>query len=323
MRRFIYLAVAAATLLLAGGGYALASGVLQPATIYGCVQNGSIHNVSVTKAPTCPSGAYAIQWPGEAAVSASPSPTPTPTPTGGGGGTASCSASSATWTSSSATGSEGVTDGSIYDSSQYSTYVNQDVWNQVNGWQQAMYACGGSDWTVTANMPAGNTAVVSYPDIQQIYGSNGDPAPLSSLPGLTSTFSVTDPGDGPGDHYEAAYDIWAGSAGSSWSQEVMVWEDNHGQDLGWDTKLGTAVIDGESYTIYRNGSSVGDELIVSHDTNQTSGTVPLGDILSYLSGQGFMTADGINAVDFGYELSSTGGTTQTFALNSYTLSISS
>src|ERR1700691_5507622 len=57
----------------------------------------------------------------------------------------------------------------ITNSDGQNTFVAQDVWNTIPGWSQTLYATSPDSWYVAANMPAGNTAVVSFPDVGQEY----------------------------------------------------------------------------------------------------------------------------------------------------------
>ena len=153
----------------------------------------------------------------------------------------------------------------ITGSSGFNTYVKQDVWNPVSGASQALTATDPGNWSVQANMPAGNTAVVSYPDVQQLYSNTA----LSSLSSLTSSFSEA-MNPNPATKAEAAYDIWL----NNWANEVMIWVDNQRQSFGSDTNLGSVTIAGQQFTVYHNGGP-GAQLIVSLNGNEKSGTVDI------------------------------------------------
>ena len=114
----------------------------------------------------------------------------------------------------------------ITNSNGYNTYVLNDMWNPPGaGHPQTIYVDNPGHWQVVSNQPAGNTAVLAYPDVQQIFTLTSDaPAPLSSFGSLFSDFKESMPGGGDN---EAAYDIWLGTASRSFSQEVMIWVDNH------------------------------------------------------------------------------------------------
>ena len=81
------------------------------------------------------------------------------------------------------------------------------------------------DWYVTANMPAGNTAVVSFPNVGESYNSNL----LTSFSSIYSSFSE-DMNPTAGTSAEAAYDIWL----NNWNNEVMIQHDmvNRGGPCG-------------------------------------------------------------------------------------------
>lgn len=220
-------------------------------------------------------------------------------------------ARSATCTTSASSGSCGpYLYPQITSSSGSNTYVNNEVWNPVPNASQTLTAADPGNWSAQANMPSGNTAVVSYPDTQQLYSN----VPLTQYTSLTSAFTeALNPVSGT--MAEAAYDLWL----NNWATEVMVWVDNHGQSLGSDTKLGTATIAGQSWTIYRNGGP-GSELIVSLNGSEQTGTVNLLAVFSYLQSQGWLASNStLTAIDFGFEVSSTGGQAETFQLSCYAI----
>lgn len=217
--------------------------------------------------------------------------------------------------------------------STQAAYVVQDEWNSTSALQrQQIDANSMSDWRVKANLAAGNTAVLSYPDAQDTVTNTGDkPVPLASYTAITSTFSVTMPSSpGASDDYEAAYDIWLGDSGkTSWTkdQEIMIWTDNHGQTpAGRDTgKTWTDPSTGDRYEIWVNpgstsvGSAASTLTLVSR-TNRASGSVDLLDVFKWLRSAGYtMPNAGIDQIDYGFELCSTSGVTETFAVNRYTL----
>jgi Glycosyl hydrolase family 12 len=203
----------------------------------------------------------------------------------------------------------------ISGSNGYNTSVNQDMWNAIAGASQRMAAYNPGDWSVSADMPASNTAVVSYPDVQELYTlANNVPDPLSSFSSITSTFAEHGPGSRRGDDYEAAYDIWAATRTSKNAQEIMIWVDNHGQTPA-GSKVGTADIDGTSYSVWSAGEN---PVSLVLNSNETSGTVNVLAALDWLEGHGYMPAgSGINQLDFGWEICSTGGSAKTFGMTRY------
>ncbi len=240
-----------------------------------------------------------------------PSATPTPTPTGSGTPcvTSDDNGSCGPYTYADITGSDG-----------YNTQVIQDVWNPIAGASQTLTAYNPGDWSVSADMPASNTAVVSYPDVQQLYTTTSNtPDPLSSFNSITSTFTESGPGSGGGDDYEAAYDIWAGTGSNNGAQEIMIWVDNHGQTPA-GSQVGTADIDGTSYAVWNSGNN---PVTLVLSSNETSGTINILAALDWLESNGYMPAgSGLNQIDFGWEICSTGGTAKTFSLTQYSISSS-
>lgn len=195
-------------------------------------------------------------------------------------------------------------------SNGYNTYLNNDCWADPKC-KQTLYANDPGDWQVSAQEPKGNTGVMSYPDVQQLVSK----LPLSSLNTLDSTFKETMPHNSD-THAEAAYDIFLGD----WAQEVMIWEDNVNQSLSYDTKLAQHTFNGVSYTLYRNGGP-GGELIWSRDTNISTETVHILPMLNWLLTNGYVSKSNntLIDVDFGWEVSSTGGVPETFSISRFSL----
>jgi hypothetical protein len=216
-----------------------------------------------------------------------------------------------TCTTSAAQGSCGPYDYSqITSSNGTGTYVNNDVWSPVSGWSEVLTAANPGSWSVVANMPAGNNSVVSYPDVQELYNN----VPLSSYTSLTSSFTETmNPHSGT--LSEAAFDLWL----NNWNDEVMIWNDNYGEDLSDDTDMGSVAFDGQNFEVYRNGPlGNGEELIVSLDSNEQSGTIDILSTLKWLEGKGYLPSGStLTSIDYGWEILSTGGQNETYQLSSF------
>jgi hypothetical protein len=193
------------------------------------------------------------------------------------------------------------------------------VWNPISGASQTLTAYSPGDWSVSANMPASNTAVVSYPDTQQIYTTTSDnPDPLSGFSSITSSYTESGP-SGSGDDYEAAYDIWAGTGSNDYAQEIMIWVDNHGQTPA-GSQVASATIGGVGYQIWSTSGAkaLGNPVSMVLDSNQSAGSVNILDDLNWLESNGYMPAgSGLNQIDFGWEICSTGGVAETFTLSQY------
>ena len=242
-------------------------------------------------------------------TSSSPSPnSSSPSPT-----SSSPSPAGSSCVTSAADGSCGpYQDSQIAASDGNNTYVGNDVWNPIPGWSQTLTAYGPDTWKAVVDMPAGNTAIVSYPDVQQLYND----VRLSGYTSMTSSFTETMNATS-GTVGEAAWDIWC----NNWNDEVMIWVDNYGQDLAssGDTYLGTTVIGGQNWDVYRNGPP-GSELIVALDHNEQTGTVDILATLTYLQQHGWLASNStLTAVDFGAEFASTGGQHETFQVSRYTI----
>jgi hypothetical protein len=307
-------------------------------TIHACLASGNLTHMSVTAPPKCPAKSVPVQWTAQSGVaspakprpSSGPSARPSPSPSRIVAPTAPASTPSSPVAPSSPTtqGMACVTanvhsdcgpysDPAISGSNGYSTYVSQDMWNPISGAAQTMTATGPGSWKVTADMPASNTAVVSYPDTQQIYTtSNNTPEPLSNFSSIASSYAESGPA-GSGDDYEAAYDIWTSAGGNV--QEIMIWVDDHGQTPA-GSDVASATIDGVGYKIWSTSGAgaVGKTVSMVLDSNQSSGSVSVLDDLNWLKSGGYMPAgSGLGQLDFGFEICSTGGVPQTFTVSQY------
>ena len=140
-------------------------------------------------------------------------------------------------------------------SNGWNTYVNNDCWGSTScGTDPTTYkleANSPGDWQTTVLQgPAGDTAVHSYPDVQQLY----DYVPITSFSQLTSTYAETMPAESTGTIAQFAWDIWVdGPAGTV--NEIMVWVDNKTRGSGGATQVGVATIAGQDWTIYRYGTT--------------------------------------------------------------------
>jgi hypothetical protein len=199
----------------------------------------------------------------------------------------------------------------------YNTNIGNNMWScgAGNCGHQAVRAYSPGNWSVTSTQPAGNTAVLTYPDVQQVFGKwdgRGNVA-LGGFSSITSDFAEVMQG-GSGTDAEAAYDIWLSGTPHN---EVMIWVDNVGRGNGGAIRYGHAKIAGQGFTVYTYGSG---EIIVSLDKNETSGTVDILSTLRWLQAQRLLSSSAaLGQVDFGWEICSTGGRPETFAVSKYSL----
>jgi hypothetical protein len=129
---------------------------------------------------------------------------------------------------------------------------------------------------VVATEPAGNTAVKTYPDVQQLFnnwcsgggwGNCFNDTPISGLAQLTSTYAETTPRGGTIAQF--AWDIWT-SNNSGHPNEIGV-----GRQLaawfGGATQVGTAIA-GQAWTIYKYRSASSSESPhQAHSPNRAAG----------------------------------------------------
>ena len=324
----------------------------QNVTIYGCLAGGKLSHISMT-APKCPTRSVVVRWTAQASPASAAHPHPTSSPssstspatapsapastapasTAPASGMPSSAPPSAPATSPSSPPAQGkacvtsANDGKcgpynyagITGSNGGQTYVIQDVWNPIKGASQTLTATSPGSWSVSANMPASNTAVVSYPDTQQLYTtSKNTPNPLSNFHSITSSWAGTSPA-GAHDDYEAAYDIWAGTGNNNYAQEIMIWVDNHGQRPAGSV-VASPTIDGVGYKVWSTSKAgaVGNTVSMVLNSNQPSGSVNILDDLNWLVSNGYMPAgSGLNQIDYGWEICSTGGVPETFTLSQF------
>jgi hypothetical protein len=203
----------------------------------------------------------------------------------------------------------------ITNSNGYNTHVINDMWNPPGaGHPQTIYVDNPGHWQVVSDQPAGNTAVLAYPDVQQIFSlTSNAAAPLSSFSTVVSHFAESMPNGGDN---EAAYDIWLGTASSSFSQEVMIWVDDHRTNPPPGKIVGRPTFLGAEYTVWDASGTV----YMVRDSNETSGSVDILTMLDWLESNGFSPpGSGLNQIDFGWEICSTDGKPATFTMSQYDL----
>jgi hypothetical protein len=214
-------------------------------------------------------------------------------------------------------------DSGIYESNGNNTYVGNNVWSPISGWHQTLTAYGPGNWSVAANMPAGNTGVVSYPSIGQNFhaiGALSQPLPLSQLSTLTSSFSEA-MNARAGTSAWAAYDIWTSGG------EVMIQHDFAGNgDCSTSatgvTFGGTNGVPAQQWHFCKYGSELiwklgADE---NHKVNQQTGAVDLLGMLTWLVSHGYLPQNTtVSLLGYGWEICSTGGQPETFTVSRFTI----
>jgi hypothetical protein len=191
--------------------------------------------------------------------------------------------------------------------------VGQDVWSPITGWQQTLYANSPGDWHVVANMPAGNTAVVSYPSS----GSNYGDRPLSSFSAMYSSFSENMNATS-GTSAWAAYDIWLNNG----NNEVMIQHDFANQGA-CDTAAtadfgGSGGVPVQHWNFCQYGSMLNWKL----PGNEQSGSVDILAMLTWLENHGYLPKGStLGLIGYGWEIASTGGQSETFRVSRFSISV--
>jgi hypothetical protein len=168
-------------------------------------------------------------------------------------------------------------------------------------------------------MPAGNTAVVSFPNTGESYNSN----PLTSFSSIYSSFSEN-MNPTPGTSAEAAYDIWL----NNWNNEVMIQHDmvNRGGPCG--PVLATITFGGhggvpmQSWNLCQYGSELIWQVAGTGDRyGEQSGNVDILAMLNWLVNNGGYLPHGSNltAIGYGFEICSTGGADENFQITGFSV----
>jgi hypothetical protein len=199
------------------------------------------------------------------------------------------------------------------------TTVGQDVWNPISGWSQTLYAMSPGSWYVRANMPAGNTAVVSFPNTGESYGSNL----LSSFSSISSSFSESMNATS-GTSAEAAYDIWL----NDWNNEVMIQHDMYDRGGPCGPVLHTVAFGGnggvpqQSWILCQYGSELIWQIQGSGSVYGVhAGSVDVLAMLDWLENNGgyLPRASTLTAIGYGFEICSTGGADETFEVRAFSI----
>lgn len=258
--------------------------------------------------PSRPAGRSAAP---AASTAAGPAPTTGPSPSPAGtGATAVCV------TSATKGGCGPYLYPAITGSTGQNTSVGQDVWNPIPGWSQTLYVTSPGNWYVTANMPAGNTAVVSFPNIGQEYYYTNTLAGFSSIySSFTENMSPTS-----GTSAWAAYDIWL----NNWGNEVMIQHDFANNSPCSLSPPVTAVFGGSAGVPVQtwNLCQFGSELIWKlTGGNEQSSSVDILAMLRWLENHGYLPhGSGLTDISYGFEICSTDGRPETFRLSRYSIS---
>jgi hypothetical protein len=343
---FRKIAIAAIVIALGTGSglMAFAATAPSPSNLYGCVDgsNRVLEHVFTIQANfenylnshngSCPNG-----FPVSILTAQSPTPIPTPTPSQT---SAAFSCVTSLPTGNCPAGSDYKDKSNIVMSNGFNTYVANNCWADPSC-KQTLSANSPQDWQVVSTEPSGNGSVRTGPELQQqtnnwctaektwdsqtqLGCANEGPAPISALSSLSSTYAETMPHNSQ-TIAEAAYDIW-----TNYSSDIMVWTDTVGRcNTGafGSTLLGTATISGKNFTVHRYGGA-GAEIIFVEDgaggsgtcAQDSSGTVDLLGVLNWVQSRRLVSNMSVSLIDLTFEICSTGGSPETFAVSEYTIS---
>jgi glycosyl hydrolase family 12 len=187
--------------------------------------------------------------------------------------------------------------------------LNNDVWGQGAG-PQTIWANSFHNWGVSSNQPATN-GVKSYAHAE--FDVNRS---LSALHTVSSTFNVSVPGTGV---YNTAYDIWLNNN----AFEVMLWANEVvAGPLG--SLRQTVSVGGFTWKVFAGSNGANTVYSFINTGQATSGTVNVLAVLNWLQSNGWFggTTATLGNVQFGWEISSTGGVTRNFTVNNYSVSMS-
>jgi hypothetical protein len=201
-------------------------------------------------------------------------------------------------------------------------YINTNVVFRSNdpSATQTLYANSPSDWWVVANMTAGNTGVVSGPQVR--LDIPGAPSPLSNFHFIYATSSENQHPNS-GTSAEFGYDVWTGTSSSAlFAQEMMIWTDtiNRGT-CGGATPVASNVQFGgsngvpvQSWNLCVNGPLTHtSEFIWYLPTNEQSGSVDILGMVQWMVSHGYYPSNtGLSQIDQTFEICSTGGQDEVF-----------
>jgi hypothetical protein len=192
-------------------------------------------------------------------------------------------------------------------------FVHNNNWNDNYGGTHVIHACDADDWYADVNIPNhSDNAVEAYLNVHKDY----DNEPLANI--QSGTFAAEGP-QVAGTIWNMAWDIWMGSGndGSPFSHELMIWTENFGQRPAGN-QVGTTVIGGFTYEVWRLGSGDGGIITYLSTVPQRSGTMPLAEFFADVRARGW-TPTTTWQVDFGVETVDTNGTTQRFTFTGFSI----
>ena len=206
--------------------------------------------------------------------------------------------------------------------------VANNVWGSGPG-PECVWATTSTLWGVTVNHPQ-TSGVKSYPNI-----GLSPKLLISGIKTYTSSFDITVPGNVGS--WEAAYDMWLRTPGGGNTRiELMVWMYTYKTGPISSIVASTKPTIGDyTWTVHygSNGSNATISLVNTNPTtgttaNVTSGTIDVKGILDWLIANNttqygqFDNTWTLDQVQWGFEISGDGGSTQEFVNNCFSVSSS-
>lgn len=178
---------------------------------------------------------------------------------------------------------------------------------------QRLYVCSYNSWYVVANMPGRGqpaNSVKTYPNVQENFKS----VPLKDFSQLSSTFAASGPRRGD---YEFAYDTWLNGVATNGSNEVMIWNYDHGQTPGGSPQA-TVSFAGVKYTVWKTSDNSYIAFVAGSPS--TSGRVNLLAFYDWLVAKGWLPQRTVlDQVDYGVEICSTARVPARFSFTNFSL----
>ncbi|WP_237771186.1 GH12 family glycosyl hydrolase domain-containing protein [Kribbella sp. ALI-6-A] len=117
--------------------------------------------------------------------------------------------------------------------------------------------------------------------------------------------------------YATAYDIWAGNN----AYEIMLWMNKQGAVGPIGSRQATATVGGHTWDVYRGTNGANEVFSFVRTSNTNSGTVDIKAVLNWIRGRGWMADATVGEVQFGFEITSSGGGLN-FSTSSYSVTSS-
>lgn len=179
--------------------------------------------------------------------------------------------------------------------------VRNNVWGQNVGWQ-SIWANNGSNWGVVCQHSGGG--IKSYPHSAKYIGRSAN-----SIPWIGTWFSVSRPNTGA---YTTTFDIW----GNGEQHEIMLWMNRQGAigPIG-SLQASNVSIGGHTWNVYRGPNGSINVMSFLRTSNTNSANVDHKAIFNWIQSRGWWNNPTIGDIQFGFEITNTNGTTQSFNCN--------